>query len=140
MNDDEQTMAMWDTCLAITEQLLLNTTYRSRSPAIMGVAAQIIPPASRHTDPKVRSMGIRCLGLLCLHDLNLAKSFIPFFLTIINNDTDAIRIVALKIVFDLLLIFGPKALGDNKAVRSSTPLHFVYLPTCVSESGKRSQR
>jgi len=112
--DTVKEIDVWTSCLAVTEQLLLTTTYRSRSEAIMSLHTQIIAPAARHTSPEVRLLGIKCLGLLVFHDFKLAKTFVPFFVTIINNDLEAIRLHTIRILVDLLMLFGPAGLGDSR--------------------------
>ena len=74
--------------------------------AFHGLIPQLIAPAVRSKDAQVREQGLTCLGLSCLLDKKLALETFPLFLDQIQRGADAVKLCAVQLVFDLILVHG----------------------------------
>jgi hypothetical protein len=54
----------------------------------------------------VRNGGVKCLGLFGLLDVKYAKIFLPLFAEVLLHDRAPLKMTTLKILFDLLMVFG----------------------------------
>lgn len=66
----------------------------------------VILPAVKHTNSKIRIVGVKCLGLFCLLDREQAITHSMLLSQILKNDQTSIKLVALASLFDLILVFG----------------------------------
>ncbi|KAH3763389.1 condensin complex subunit 3 [Pelomyxa schiedti] len=74
-------------------------------PAISSLLRDLFLPAVQHQMPGVRQEGVMCFGLFCLLDREAANNGFLLFTQIIQNDTTPIKITAIKLLFDMLLVF-----------------------------------
>lgn len=79
-------------------------TYR-RFPNQCPFASQILTSV-QNPEPAVRTLAIFGLGLTCVLDRGLARKYLPLFVHISQVDHVAIRVTALKCIFDCYLVFG----------------------------------
>ncbi|GAM23453.1 hypothetical protein SAMD00019534_066280 [Acytostelium subglobosum LB1] len=105
-------------CSFIAHYLLLNSKKCSNSPEIDGLLQLIILPSIQHPMPELRKIGIQNLGIFCLHRKVVAFAYLNLFEKIIENDTREIHLVALKVIFDILLVFG----SPDKLAKELLPL------------------
>jgi len=98
--------AMWIRCLSITELLLETTKKNLTDPGIAGLLSIVILPSVQHPSTDVRNAAVKCLGLFCLLSQEAAKKHMLLFLQIVKNDRENIKLTAIKILFDFLLVFG----------------------------------
>eukprot|EP01132_Coremiostelium_polycephalum_P006123 gene6123-7629_t len=111
-------------CSQICHFLLIRARRCSNSPEIDGLLQLVILPSIQHPLPEIRSLGIQNLGIFCLHRRTVALSYLNLFETIIQNDIDSVKTVCLKVIFDILLVFGSpnqiptETLGLYKMIRS----------------------
>jgi len=105
-------------CLDLTEELLQYTRKTLSHPGIAELLDSIILPAVQHESPEIRNAGVKCLGLYCFLDKCVAKRYVSLFLKIIANDRIKVRLTAIHILFDFMMLFGPNALSLNDSVSS----------------------
>ncbi|XP_063934161.1 uncharacterized protein LOC135145958 isoform X2 [Zophobas morio] len=60
----------------------------------------------RSGDPELRLLSLRNLGLYCLSDWLLSRQYLPWIKQILESDLRPIRVVALKLLCDLVLKFA----------------------------------
>lgn len=93
--------------------------------AMHGLVSQLIAPAVKSRDPVVRERGLKCLGLCCLLDTQLAVNTFGLFLQQTEQAEGSVRQSCIEIVFDLLSTHGiaflcqpqiHQAGGDDEAV------------------------
>jgi condensin complex subunit 3 len=65
-----------------------------------------ILPGVQSVDPAVRNAAVLALGLTCLQSQNTAKQYLLLFMQIAHMDHEAVKATALRVIFDVLLVFG----------------------------------
>ncbi|EGC39200.1 hypothetical protein DICPUDRAFT_147996 [Dictyostelium purpureum] len=93
-------------CSLITHYLLLNAKKCSNSPEIDGLLELVILPSIQHILPELRNIGIKNLGIFCLHRKKVALNYLKLFEKVIENDIQQVAITCLKVIFDILVVFG----------------------------------
>lgn len=76
----------------------------------------LVVPAVRSHEAIIRELGLRCLGLSCLLDRNLAEENLTLFAHCFNKGHEALQIEALRIISDMLMVHGA-ALFEGEACR-----------------------
>eukprot|EP01114_Cavostelium_apophysatum_P015640 TRINITY_DN4306_c0_g1_i1.p1 TRINITY_DN4306_c0_g1~~TRINITY_DN4306_c0_g1_i1.p1 ORF type:complete len:1452 (-),score=526.24 TRINITY_DN4306_c0_g1_i1:463-4818(-) len=104
----------WNCCLAITEDLLENTKKNLNDPGIAGLLQTVILPSIQNPSPEVRASAVKCLGLFCLLNADAAKSHLLLFIQILKNDRDSVKLVAIRVLFDFILVFGLRQMEDQE--------------------------
>ncbi|XP_078577288.1 condensin complex subunit 3-like isoform X2 [Branchiostoma floridae x Branchiostoma japonicum] len=102
-------------CLTIAAEMLQTLTLKGLSPTLRTLVDSLMLTGIQSADPAVRNMAVRCLGLTAVLCKDTAVQYLPLFLQASQVDLDAIQVTALRIVFDLLLIFGLKAFGAENS-------------------------
>lgn len=127
---------MWLSCLAITEDLLQNTRKNLADPGLAGLLQSVILPAIQHPSPDVRNAAVKCLGLFCLLSKEEARTHLLLFVQIVKNDRDLIKLATMKVMFDLLLVFGNSLLDGQEMdnVLSQEPSQILSQSTENVES------
>ncbi len=74
--------------------------------AVHGLLPQLIVPAVRSKDAVIREQGLVCLGLCCLLDKGLALDTFPLFVDQMQRGTDRVKLAAVQLVFDLIVVHG----------------------------------
>eukprot|EP01133_Synstelium_polycarpum_P019060 gene19060-22824_t len=113
---DTQTMLK---CSHVTHYLLLNAKKFSNSPEIHGLLNLVILPSIQSLLPQVRLLGVQNLGIFCLHRKDDAMDYITLFEKIIENDTHEIKVKCMRVVFDILHVFG----SPKKIPKEMVPLY-----------------
>lgn len=116
--DDPET---WQTCLTIVKCLLKSTDAKisvGGSASLAGLVPLIIIPAVKNTDPDVRNNALNALGMACVRSTSpaLAQSQLQMLLIVLKLDQDVIKRTVMRVLFDVILVFGEKALTNNGAV------------------------
>jgi hypothetical protein len=97
--------AAWILCLTSVEELLSITFRKTNVRTLRGAFEEgIILAPVQHTDSKVRSQAVACLGLLCLQDITLARKYRLLLSKIIENDVPSIKLAAMHVLFDSLSV------------------------------------
>jgi hypothetical protein len=80
----------------------------------------LLLPSIQNELPDIRDMALNCLGLACLLDISLARNHILLFLQVSQVDHESVQATAVKVVFDLLHVFGFEAFSLTNPAGSST--------------------
>jgi len=106
----------WKRILAIIADLLEYTNKPVSHPFLQPLLDTTLNTAIGHKDPEIREPGLLAFGLYCLLDKETARSYMPLFASVLQHDQLAMKYLALKIVFDIFMVFnfmqGPGADDD----------------------------
>lgn len=102
--------------LAIVDALLQHISGSLQNNAsLTSLLNDIIVPAYRSHEGPICERGIECLGLICLLDQDLAKSYLGHFLNCFAKGYDDLKILALKCVTDILMAHPSLLLPEANA-------------------------
>lgn len=93
--------------LVLVEKILGNTGLTVDHPGIAGLLQAIIIPAVQHRHVEVRAIGLKCFGLYCLLDMDMAANNLLVFVQAASRDKDAVKLVAAQTLFDFLSRYDP---------------------------------
>ncbi|XP_013389850.1 condensin complex subunit 3-like [Lingula anatina] len=96
-------------CMTIAGELLQGLTIRELTPVLQTLIESLILPGFQNEDPAVRNAAVRALGLCCIISKEAARSHLVLFIQVSQVDQETVKITALKVIFDLLHIFGLEA-------------------------------
>lgn len=86
----------------------------------------LVLPAVRNHEPHIRERGIRCLGLACLLSKQLAIENLLLFGQCYAKGHDTLRIAAIKIVTDILVVHGTSVLDTDGGVDTMSIYKMYY--------------
>ncbi|KAJ8674292.1 hypothetical protein QAD02_005554 [Eretmocerus hayati] len=111
--NDPETMMQ---CLQIMYYMMQSTTINSLYPALRTLMESIVLPELREdNNEKVLSIALRCIGLCCHVDAELAKKYLMLcFLYISESPYEDVWIAAAQVIFDMLLKYGFEHFNINK--------------------------
>ncbi|ORY04342.1 hypothetical protein K493DRAFT_253568 [Basidiobolus meristosporus CBS 931.73] len=94
-------------CLNIAKNMLerSNESLRDNS-SMYGLLNELIIPATQSSEDILKETAIRCLGLCCLLDKNLAAENFQVFIHCVLEGHIELQEQALMIIFDLIMLFG----------------------------------
>ncbi|CEH13354.1 Chromosome condensation complex Condensin, subunit G [Ceraceosorus bombacis] len=100
---------------------------------MMGLVSQLVTPAMRSHDELVRENGFLCMGLCSVLDADVAATTFPMFLNHVQKSAGVIKLRAMQIIFDMLLVHGierlsraqVEALGGGSAAQAKAHEHLV---------------
>ncbi|XP_014769523.1 condensin complex subunit 3, partial [Octopus bimaculoides] len=95
-------------CLTIICETLMLKNVSVKELTIELLKESIILPSIPNECDEVRNLGLKCLGLCCLNSKETAVRHLNIFLEAchIEVEVDAVKVTALKAIFDILLVFG----------------------------------
>lgn len=104
---------------------------------IMSLIETLITPAVRNSEPKVRELGVRNLGLCCLLDIQLAIENIYILGMCVSKGDELLKKIALQAIVDIFSIYGNEVVNGKGKV-DSISLHKMFykvlknsdLPEC----------
>ena len=121
---DEDKELRWLRCLSIANELLQNINKANAS--LAGLLETVVLPGIQNHNGCIRGAAVAVLALLCLLDRKEAEKHVPVLLVHLQNDQGPIKLVALKGLFDLLMMYGlHAAAGDHVAAVMDTLTGFV---------------
>ncbi|KAI7899163.1 nuclear condensing complex subunit [Cokeromyces recurvatus] len=85
----------------------------SRYSNLYGLLNDLIVPAVQSSDPLLRQEGLHCLGLCCMLDKRLAQHNIDLFVTCIKLGHEDLVKIAIRILGDILLMYGADYISDR---------------------------
>ncbi|KTB14267.1 Condensin complex subunit 3 [Nakaseomyces glabratus] len=97
----------------------------------------LITPAVRNSEPTVRELGIKNLGLCCLLDAQLATENIYILGMCVSKGNESLKMIALQVLFDIFALHG-NVVVDGEGKVDSISLHKIFykvlknteLPSC----------
>lgn len=87
---------------------------------LKGLLDSLVFPAVRSRDAPVRERGLRCLGLGCLLSKELASETLMLFHQCYAQGDESLKMEAIKIITDILMIHGTGVLDIEEGVDSMT--------------------
>ncbi|TPX55325.1 hypothetical protein PhCBS80983_g05418 [Powellomyces hirtus] len=90
--------------LECTEENLPNNA------SMTGILESFILPSLTNEYPATQFAGFHCLSLACLLDKTLAQTHLQLFISAFNDSRTELSTLALKVFFDLSILFGPDLL------------------------------
>ncbi|OXU30311.1 hypothetical protein TSAR_015427 [Trichomalopsis sarcophagae] len=103
---DPETMIQ---CLQIMYYMMQSSTITTLSPTLRTLMESIALPyvSLQNNHEQVLSLALKCVGLCCHSDKDLAKKYFMMYCLYISESTsDDVWIAATEVIFDLLLKFG----------------------------------
>ena len=102
-------------CLAVMKGLLRSTTLTANAPELAMLVNTLILSSAKNPDPDVRNDALSALGMACVRSptAEMGQQHFSMFLLVLQLDQDAIKQTALKILFDLVLVFGVEAFSTS---------------------------
>lgn len=126
------------TCLRMSRHLLeqINTSL-DENVIVSSLIDTLITPAVRNPQPEIRELGVRCLGLCCLLDLQLATESIYILGMCVSKGNASLKYIALQVIVDIFSVHGTKVV-DGEGKVDSISLHKIFykilktndLPEC----------
>lgn len=101
--DDPETMLK---SLTIASALLGLIKRKSLTPTLVTLRDELIFEGVKNEDPFIRKEAVMCLGLLSLLNKEFAMQHLILFLQVAQVDQELIQITAVKVIFDIFMMFG----------------------------------
>lgn len=114
-NNDPLTVLKCQTIIVEMLQLLKLTAV---SPTLQMLIESQIVPGIQNEDAQVRNMAMQALGLCCYVSKDLLVTYIPLFMQASQIDVELVRVSALQILFDLLLVYGLEIVDSSEGSAS----------------------
>ncbi|AGO12760.1 AaceriADR292Wp [[Ashbya] aceris (nom. inval.)] len=125
-------------CLTLARYMLeLVENPLSHNIMISSLIDTLITPAVRNTQGDIRELGVRCLGLCCLLDVDLAAESMYILGMCVSKGNSSLKYIALQTIVDIFLVHGCKVV-DGEGRVDSISLHKIFykilkntdLPEC----------
>lgn len=100
-------------CLTIVSETLEVTELAKLTPVLQTLMEVLILPGVTSLEPAVRNAALRALGLCCLLSEDAAKANLLLFMQVVQIDQEAVKVTALKVIFDFLHLFGLETFEVN---------------------------
>lgn len=116
-------------CLTMSQYMLeLVNSPLNENIMITTLIDTLITPAVRNTQPEVRELGVRTLGLCCLLDVDLAAESLYLLGMCVSKGDASLKNTALKVIVDIFSIHGTKVV-DGEGKVDSISLHKIFYKT-----------
>jgi len=109
-DNDPQTILK---CLTVGTSMLSELLARGLNATLMTLKDELFIEGVKNEDPAIRNEAVRGLGLLCLMKKEFAAQHLVFFLQVVQIDQEFVKLTAVKVIFDLFLMYGMTNL-DNE--------------------------
>ncbi|XP_022086528.1 condensin complex subunit 3-like isoform X2 [Acanthaster planci] len=93
-------------CLTIASEVLQRLTAKGLNPTLQTLMDTLVLPGIQNTDPSVRNVAVKCIGLASQLSRDFAHRHLLLFMQISQVDQETIQVTALQSIFDLLHTFG----------------------------------
>lgn len=120
LKDDDAT---WLHCLSILESLLEGVQSGLRNSTLAELINGLALTGMQKTNPALRNLAVKCLGLAALLDKEFATRHVLLFLQVAQVDMELLQKTALMAMFDMIQVYGMQAFqfgGDNGASSPTT--------------------
>lgn len=92
----------------------------------------LIMPAVRNTEPRIRELGVRNLGLCCLLDFQLATENMYILGMCVSKGNASLKKIALQVIVDIFSIHGSAVVNGEGKV-DSISLHKIFYKVLKNE-------
>jgi len=93
-------------CLTIGTAMLCEISKRGLSSTLMTLKDDVFFEGVKNEDPYIRNEAVKALGLLSLMKKEFAAQHLVFFLQVVQVDQEFVKVTAIKVIFDLFLMYG----------------------------------
>jgi len=125
----------WTQALAITCELLQHVS--KLDVALQGLPEMLLLPGIQQSNPVTRMAAVKALCMLCMLDKEEAQKRIPILLVLLETDQNPIKLVALKGLLDLAMLFDLEAstvLADDELSAAQSRDSFLNQLVCFLDS------
>lgn len=114
---DSQTLIK---CLSIVCETLSYIRFKKLNATLQSLLETLVLPGIQNTDPAVRNLAVRALGLCCLRSSDTARDYLLLLLQVSRVDVEVVQVTAVQALFDLLHFFGLKEFNIEAEVSQKT--------------------
>ncbi|SCW01195.1 LAFE_0D07184g1_1 [Lachancea fermentati] len=113
-------------CLTMSQYMLeLVNNPLQQNIMISSLIDTLITPAVRNTQPEIRELGVRNLGLCCLLDVQLATESMYILGMCVSKGDASLKHIALQVIVDIFSVHGTKVV-DGEGKVDSISLHKIF--------------
>ena len=98
----------------------------------------LITPAVRNSESSIRELGVRCLGLCCLLDKELATTSMYILGMCISKGNASLKYIALQVIVDIFSVHGTDVL-DGEGKVDSMSIHKIFYKVLKNGEHKECQ-
>lgn len=121
-------------CLTRSSHMLeLVNTSLEQNILISSLIDTLITPAVRNTEPKIRELGIKNLGLCCLLDVKLATESMYILGMCVSKGNASLKRIALQVIVDIFSVHG-NAVVDGTDKVDSISLHKIFYKVLKNDN------
>jgi len=129
----------WSRLLIIVIDLLTHTTKDLKHPGIEGLLNSTLLPSFRIENDQIRELAVKSLGLYCMLNKEVAQTHLDILIKSLCHDTTIIQVTAVKVIFDLLMLYEDLLPTDNNeqetkmSMKKLVNIFTAYLQITVEE-------
>ena len=98
----------------------------------------LITPAVRNSESTIRELGVKCLGLCCLLDLQLSIGSMYILGMCISKGNASLKYIALQVIVDIFSVHGTAVVdGDGKV--DSISIHKIFYKVLKNDEHRECQ-
>ncbi|KAG0668341.1 chromosome condensation complex Condensin, subunit G [Maudiozyma exigua] len=98
----------------------------------------LITPAVRNSESNIRELGVKCLGLCCLLDKQLATTSMYILGMCISKGNASLKYIALQVIVDIFSVHGTSVL-DGEGKVDSMSIHKIFYKVLKNDEHKECQ-
>ena len=98
----------------------------------------LITPAVRNSESSIRELGVKCLGLCCLLDKELATTSMYILGMCISKGNASLKYIALQVIVDIFSVHGTDVL-DGEGKVDSMSIHKIFYKVLKNDEHKECQ-
>lgn len=98
----------------------------------------LITPAVRNSESTIRELGVKCLGLCCLLDIQLAIENLYILGMCISKGNATLKSIALQVLVDIFSVHGASVV-DGEGRVDSISIHKIFYKVLKNEEHKDCQ-
>ncbi|SMN19714.1 similar to Saccharomyces cerevisiae YDR325W YCG1 Subunit of the condensin complex [Maudiozyma saulgeensis] len=98
----------------------------------------LITPAVRNSESTIRELGVKCLGLCCLLDLQLSIGSMYILGMCISKGNASLKYIALQVIVDIFSVHGT-AVVDGEGKVDSISIHKIFYKVLKNDEHKDCQ-
>ncbi|NXK06534.1 CND3 protein, partial [Herpetotheres cachinnans] len=122
-------------CLMMCYELLkIMSLSKGISPTINEIIESLILPGITNVHPAVRNMAVLCLGCCALQNKEFARQQLALLLQVLQVDNIKVKLSALKVLFDQLMLFGIEPFKARRGNDSQNEDAHIRTENCEEES------
>ena len=98
----------------------------------------LITPAVRNSETTIRELGVRCLGLCCLLDHQMASESMYILGMCVSKGNSSLKHIALQVIVDIFSIHG-NSVVDGDGMVDSISIHKIFYKVLKNEEDPECQ-